>query len=170
MESLLLIINKLPTAFLWIYALVITALAAFIFFRKSTATADSATIASLNRQLQTQGAEMESMDGKIKQFELNFITLTKLLGEKDGIISTKNDQLQQYEKIFQNRDPELLKVLGNISNFMKSLDGRVGTMYKESQATHRAVRQELKLQTTILQKTERRNTDIDKAHGQAVSG
>ncbi len=174
MEHFLLILNKLPTAILWMYSFVMTALTAFIYFKRSTAAADVATIDSLNRQLETQGHEMDAMNKRLKEFSENLITLTKQLGESAGIIATKNEQLQQYELIFQNRDPELLKLLtslgvslSDINNFMKSLDGRIGTMYRESQATNRAVKLELKVQTEILKKTDKRNTEIDKAHGQA---
>jgi hypothetical protein len=112
---------------------------------------DEATITALKNQIDAIRGEFgtykeitEKTMGELKQQLLN---LTQLVGKQEGIIEVKNQQLQHYEEIFKNRNPELTQVLTEIRDFMK-----------DSQ-------RELKSQTTILKEIKVRNDSIDRAHG-----
>lgn len=111
---------------------------------------DATTIASLKAQVEVVQSEVNLYKGKV-------LELTQLVGKQDGIIQTQKETIDKYEKILQNRNPELTEVLKEIRDFMKKLDDN----------TTQAM-EELSYQTRLIDKNEERQTKIDKTHAAIV--
>ena len=107
---------------------------------------DSNTIASLKRQIEAYTSEVEGYKKQVQEFTLR-------IGHQEGVITTQKETIEKYEKILQNRNPELTTVLTEIRDFIKVL-------YESD----KKVMRELNFQTGFLKKAEERNTKLDKAH------
>ena len=57
----------------------------------------------------------------------NIQSLTLEIGRMKGLMTSKDQQLEEFTKIFQNRDPEMLTVLNEIKDFMKLLHDKVNS-------------------------------------------
>lgn len=84
-------------------------------------------------------------------------TLTLKIGEQSGIIKMQEATIAKYEKILENRNPELTAVLGEIRDFMKGLEDHKIEVMKE-----------LKEQTLMLDKQLVRGEIIDTAHKEVL--
>lgn len=87
-----------------------------------------------------------TFDAQVINFTNQVSSLNKEIGNLNGMLSEKDKQIDKYEKIFQNRDPELLKLLQDIKTFMGDL--------------HKVVLQV----DDRTKKSEERNLKIDKGH------
>jgi preprotein translocase subunit SecF len=161
-------LDKIPSGVNTVFILAIAGISAYVFFKKSNSGADNATIQSLNRQLETQGKELNTLTERLDTYDKRNLELVHLLGEKEGIIKTKDQQLQQYEEIFKNRNPELVEVLNRLVTFMEKLDKKIDNNAEEGKKVAKEMTEELKTQTVLLKNTEKRNNSIDKAHAQTV--
>lgn len=126
----------------------------FLMFKtiKSNASSiDAGTIASLKLQI-------DAVQNEGKLYKQQVLELTERVGKQDGIIQTQAQQIDKYEKIFQNRNPELTKVLEEIRDFMMGLEKKTDVMIGE-----------LSYQTTILDADQERHLKLDKTHGMLAS-
>lgn len=114
-------------------------------WRGESAKIDDSTIASLKRQIEVFQGELNVYKGQVHD-------LTLQIGKQNGIIETQKETIVKYERIFANRNPELDKVLTDISVFMQAIERHM----KEHEAQGKKVMQELALQTSILNKGEER--------------
>ena len=109
---------------------------ALLFFLKTwrgqSAEIDKETIEALKRQVETIKADISNYQTQIQG-------LTLKIGEQSGIIKMQEATILKYEKILENRNPELTSVLGEIRDFMRGIeDHKIEVM------------RELKVQTAIL--------------------
>ncbi len=51
--------------------------------------------------------------------------LAAKVGEYKGLLAGKDSQLDDYKRIFENRDPALQEILKDMSKFMKQVDERL---------------------------------------------
>lgn len=123
-----------------------------------TTAGQTASVEVINT-FQTQVAQLKEQrledkknyDETLAKFTIQVNTLSSEVGRLTGIISEKDKQIERYEKIFQNRDPELLKVLQEIKEFMKDMHTK------------------LTIVDDRTKKSEERNLKIDLGHGMAVN-
>lgn len=99
---------------------------------------DDATIASLKRQAET-------FQNELNVYKTQVLDLTEKVGKQNGIIETQKETIQRYEKIFANRNPELMDLLGQIRDYMKRSDETLAKMTGE-----------MALQTSMLTRNEER--------------
>lgn len=75
------------------------------------------------QQLKDQRIEDKaSYEKSIANYTTQVTHLSGEVGRLNGIISEKDKQLEKYETIFQNRNPDLTNVLTDIKNFMVKLN------------------------------------------------
>lgn len=98
---------------------VVVVILAIVFMFKQwkvqTSAIDAETIESLKRQL-------EALKGEMSGYQTQIQALTLKIGEQSGIIRVQEATIAKYEKILENRNPELTAVLGEIRDFMKGLE------------------------------------------------
>lgn len=116
--------------------------------RSQSSSIDASTIASLQ-------AQVKAVQGEVDIYKKQVLDLTQQMGKQDGIIQTQKETIEKYEKILQNRNPELLEVLKEIRDFMQDLRDHNDFMVSE-----------MKHQTEILDKNEERHIKLDKTHGE----
>ncbi len=80
---------------------------------------------------ETYKERIVQLEGKVKDLDLHVNELIKADAKKDGIIEEKNKQIQSYEVILANRNPELEKILSQVVSFMQKLDERMGESHAE---------------------------------------
>lgn len=68
---------------------------------------------------------------RINQLEEKVNDLIKQDGYKNGLLEEKDKQLKSYESVFQNRNPELEKILTQVTSFMEKLDKRMTESHEE---------------------------------------
>lgn len=111
---------------------------------------DGNTIASLKRQIDAYTSEVATYKQQMYQMTLR-------VGEQQGIITVQKETIEKYEKILQNRNPELTDILKEIRDFMKDI--------KESD---KKVMKELEFQTKIIKKGDDRAETLDKTHKEII--
>lgn len=126
--------------------------AMFIFktWKNQNTTIDSETIASLSRQI-------EVFKGELVTYKQQMHDMTLKVGEQMGIIASQKETIEKYEKILQNRNPELTNILKEISEFMRKIDEKSTVTMKE-----------LGFQTGLLKKQEERSSKLDKTHAEVI--
>lgn len=80
---------------------------------------------------ETYKERIVQLEQKVKDLDNHVNELIKTDAKKDGIIEEKDKQLQSYEVIFANRNPELEKILSQFVDFMSKLDKRMGESHAE---------------------------------------
>lgn len=120
---------------------------------------DGNTIASLKRQIDAYTTEVSSYKQQMHEMTLK-------VGEQQGIIAVQKETIEKYERILQNRNPELTEVLKEIRDFMGQLMKSTDLMVQSD----RKVMQELQLQTRIIKKEEQRTRVLDDTHKKIIEG
>ena len=110
-------------------------------WKSQSSEIDSSTIASLKRQMEAYTSEVEGYKKQVHE-------LTFKAGEQEATIKILKETIEKYEKILQNRNPELTQLLIEIRDFMKSS------------------KKELVFQTDLLKKAESRDSKLDKTHAE----
>lgn len=113
-------------------------------WKNQSSEIDAGTIGSFKRQV-------EALTSEVQGYKTQMHELTLLVGEQKGIIKVQKETIEKYELILQNRNPELLEVLKEIRDFMRTLQ------------------KETSFQTDLLRKNEARSTVIDKTHGELAT-
>lgn len=111
-------------------------------WRSGGKTIDNETIESLKRSYDAIKLEISNYQAQVQE-------LTLKIGEQSGIIKMQEATIAKYEKILENRNPELLAVLGEIRDFMKGLE-----------AHNVKAMAELKAQSVVLNRQEIRHTAV----------
>jgi uncharacterized membrane protein YhiD involved in acid resistance len=80
-----------------------------------------------------QKDDKERYDKDVSDFRNEIRELTLRIGKQDGIIQEKEKLIEEYKEIFQNRNPELVEVLGDIREFMKNIYSKIELIDKRSE-------------------------------------
>ncbi len=101
---------------------------------------------ALNKKIKDDYKERNGqLEGQLSSKKLELEESAKQIVIFQTVIKEKDKQLERYEKIFANRNPDLTEVLEKISRFMS------------------AIHNQNKHQTTILENRQKRDKMIDEA-------
>lgn len=97
-----------------------------------------------------QSEDKKSYDESVVGFRNEITALTLRIGEQNGIMGQQKQVITKYEEILQNRNPELVKILGEIKDFMRAMSEKVDAINDRSE------------------KREKRDKAVDQGHVEAI--
>jgi chromosome segregation ATPase len=105
---------------------------AYLFWKRGGQTVTRDLIDLQNNQINLQKGQIGILQDEVKtgdqrRHELGnkLQSITLEVGMLKGQMQEKDSKIEEYTKIFQGRDPQILEVLSEIRDFMKNLDARV---------------------------------------------
>ena len=91
----------------------------FLYVKRGTSQATKDLIDLQEKQIKALKDDAEITRQHGHELGNQIQVLSGKVGKLEGQLSEKQRQLADYRAIFQNRDPELIKVLGEIKDFMQ---------------------------------------------------